>query len=493
MHVSTNEFIIRNALMFREGDIVDSYKLSYSERYIRSLSYIGDVRLTVIPISENEAEILVVVQDNFPYSATFDTNFSTQAQLSVTNKNIIGLGLDLNAGAMISSRKEHLMGYRAILRSSNIGRSFVSFEAIYSDMYENQRYGVTIKRDFYAPTTKYAGHLIYNDTKTPARYCDPENGYPELTTVSIRYKQFDTWLGRSFQITDNSGASKQLKNFTVSLRAQRIYFVNKPENSAERYYKFQNRTTYLASLSYSIQSFYKSSLIYNFGRTEDIPYGDILTVIAGREINELYNRPYIGVNYSTGYFVPKMGYVSGSFAYGTFFQKKPDQGVFDLEINYFTNLYVLGNYRMRTFANGHYTGQLFNRLEDQLVIDGDNGIPGFRNDSVLGRHRFNVSLEQDIFMPREVLGFRFVIYAFTYISWLGEYSQPVILNNLYSSFGLGIRIRNNRLIFNTIQLQFAWFPNIPDNSRFRYFNASRETVLQPRDFVPKAPEVMPLY
>jgi hypothetical protein len=148
---------------------------------------------------------------------------------------------------------------------------------------------------------------------------------------------------------------------------------------------------------------------------------------------------------------------------------------------------------MRTFINGQYTRQLHNTLKDKLVIDGDHGIPGFRNDSVLGRHRFNLSVEQNFFTPWSLYDFRFVIYAFGYFSWLGGYDNPIIISPLYSSFGLGIRIRNNRLVFNTLQIQFAYFPNIPKNSRFRYLNFSKETVLLPRDFMSKAPDVIPLY
>ena len=492
-HVNTNERIIRNSLMFKEGDVIDGFNLAYTERYLRSLIYIGDARINVIAVSDTEAEVIVTVLDVFPYTVDFGTNFETRSNLSLTNNNIVGLGFELQGGIFADLEKDHLMGYRATARASNIKRSFVSFQADYLDKYESQYYGVNINRDFYTPATKYAGHLILFDHRTPARYFDPQGIlYPVLTRVSIRYKHRDAWFGRSFQMSNNKTNNEKHKNFTVSLRTQYIHYLDRPEQSQNHYYRFQNKTTYLASLTWSQQAFYKTSLIYNFGQTEDIPYGEYLSVIAGREVNEMYVRPYIGVNYAAGYFVPKYGYLSGSFKYGTFFNKGADQGILDVQMNYFTNLYVLRNYRLRTFVNGHYTGQLFNRLEDQLIIEGDKGIPGFRNDSVLGRHRFNLSAEQYVFMPREIYGFRFAAYVFCYLSWLGDYNETILFSDLYSSFGLGVRVRNNRLIINTIQLQFAYFPNIPKNSRFRYVELSREKIKQPRDFMPRAPEVMPL-
>jgi len=492
VHVSTSELIIRNALMFSEGEKINSTRLAYSERYLRSLRFVDDARVTAIPISDDEAEVVVVVQDIFPYSVDFGTNFSSRVNYGITNHNIIGLGFQLSAGAFMDTGKDHLMGYEAKLRLQNIGHSFISLQADYLDKYENQRYGFTLRRDFYTPATKYAGHLIFYNARTPVRYLEPTGESRSIIPISIRYRHLDAWLGRSIQI-DKNQSTKQHRNITVSFGVQQMYFTDKPDDAAEHYYKFQDRTTYLTSFTYSQQAFYKANLIYNFGRTEDIPYGYQLSIVSGKEVNEIYNRPYLGVNYSSGYFIPKFGYLSGAISYGSFFRKGPDQGIINLELNYFTNLYVLGRFRPRTFINGQYTRQLHNPLNDRLVIDNEHGIPGFRNDSVLGHQRFNLSFEQNFFTPWNLYEFRFVLYAFAYFSWLGDYDKPVIISPLYSSFGIGVRIRNNRLVFSTLQIQFAYFPNIPKNSRFNYITFSQETVLQPRDFMPKAPEVVPLY
>ena len=492
IHINTNEFVIRNALLFREGDAVDGLKLAYSERYLRSLGYIGDARITSTPVCENTAEVLVVIQDNLPYSVDGDSNFDTRASFSFTNNNIIGLGFELLAGAFIDTKKENLMGYRAMLRQANMGRSLTSFQADYLDKYENQRLGFKLQRDFYAPTTKYAGSLSFYNVRTPVRYYDYKSDEAPSTPVTIRYKQFNAWFGRSF-LLDNRSNYRQSRNITVSVGAHNMKFIDRPDDAEERYYRLQNRTTYLASLSFSKQSFYNASLIYNYGRTEDIPYGHLLTIKGGKEISEMARRPYLGAIASSGYFVPYLGYISGALSYGAFFNKGPDQGVVSVEMNYFSNLYITGNTRQRTFVNGKYTRQLFNWLEDKLVIDDEYGIPGFRNDSVLGRHRLNLSVEQNVFLPREVFGFRFVVYAFSYLSWLGGYNEPVMLSNLYSSFGLGVRIRNNRLVFNTLQVQIAYFPNIPKNSSFSYFSYSGERVLKPREFSARAPEIVSVY
>jgi hypothetical protein len=231
-------------------------------------------------------------------------------------------------------------------------------------------------------------------------------------------------------------------------------------------------------------------MMYNFGRAEDIPYGEIITLTGGREINEKHSRTYLGVDFATGYFVPKIGYVMGAFSFGTFFRNKAEQGVIDFQMKYITNIATIGKYRLRTFINGRYTGQLFNNPEDRLIIDGEHGIPGFSNDTVLGRHRFNLSVEQCLFTPLNIHEFRFVAYTFARLSWLDDYNKPIILSNMYSSFGVGLRIRNNRLTFKTIQIEFAYFHNTP---KPHHFNVSGEDILRPRQFRPVAPDVMAMY
>ena len=497
IHVNTREYVIRNALMFKEGDAIDGFRLAYSERYLRSMEYIGDARIAAIPVADNEAKIIVAVQDNLPYSlGGGDVSFDyselefTRGSVYLANKNVLGFGIEMQARAFVDREKDNLMGYSAMLRASQIGRSLISFQADYLDRFENQLYGFEFRRDFYTPATKYAGRFSYYNAQTPVRSYHYKRERPTTDPAIIGYEQWDAWLGRSFHISKNS---LQNRNITVSFGMQRVYFSDVPEDASDRYYRFQNRTTLLSSLTFSQQAFYNASLIYQYGRTEDIPYGYLFSIIGGREINERYTRPYIGSTFSLGNFVPYVGYLSGAISYGAFFNKGADQGVLDVEMNYFSNLYVTGNVRQRTFINGQYTRQLFNWLEDQLVIDGEHGIPGFRNDSILGRHRLNLSVEQNVFLPREFLGFRFAVYAFSYLSWLGGYNEPIIFSNLYSSIGLGVRIRNNRLVFNTIQIQFAYFPNIPKNSKFRDFTFSGEKMLKPRDFMPNAPEIMPLY
>ena len=59
---------------FHEGDTISPLKLSDNERFLRELPYIDDARILVVPVSDNEADIIVITKD--VYSLGAKVNFS---------------------------------------------------------------------------------------------------------------------------------------------------------------------------------------------------------------------------------------------------------------------------------------------------------------------------------------------------------------------------------------------------------------------------------
>ena len=60
-----------------------------------------------------------------------------------------------------------------------------------------------------------------------------------------------------------------------------------------------------------------------------------------------------------------------------------------------------------------------------------------------------------------------------------------------SSIGVGIRIRNDNLVFNTFQIRIGYFPNPPAYSNISPVNISGEQLLKPNNFEPGAPAIIP--
>ena len=82
-----------------------------------------------------------------------------------------------------------------------------------------------------------------------------------------------------------------------------------------------------------------------------------------------------------------------------------------------------------------------------------NGIRMMEEDAD-GFTRMALNCETVLFTPLQPWGFRFTFYSFLDIGTLG-YKESPFKNPFYSSIGIGVRIKNERLVFGAIQLQLG--------------------------------------
>jgi hypothetical protein len=263
----------------------------------------------------------------------------------------------------------------------------------------------------------------------------------------------------------------------------------------DSHYNLQNYRIYLGSAAFSVQKYYKANLIYGYGRTEDIPYGGLFRITLGREYNEFNDnrkRTYIGTEISLGKSAIKLGYFYASAGFATFVDGSPSkQGLLSLKMKYISNLISIGNYMIRNFLYADYTDGFDRNTDEILMVQRTNGFSGFRNDSIRGTQRVTLSLESVLFHPANLYGFRFAFFGFADLSYI--FGQNQILGNVnpISSVGLGIRIRNDHLVFSTFQLRFGFFPNLASYSKISNPIVSGEQLLRPNNFDSGPPSVIP--
>jgi hypothetical protein len=89
-----------------------------------------------------------------------------------------------------------------------------------------------------------------------------------------------------------------------------------------------------------------------------------------------------------------------------------------------------------------------------------------------GDKRLFLNNEFVYYSPHYLYGFRFVYYAFADAAIINHSKGALFDNPMYLSAGIGLRLRNERLVFNTIQLQFNFFPLSPGltNSDTEFIN-----------------------
>ncbi len=490
IHFTSKEYLIMKSLLFKKGDYLSPETFSDNERILRALPYLEDAYISVHSAGElsDSVDVTIITKDLWAeaFNIQIDNIYSGQVQL--WNRNILGFGHEMQNNIPWDSRKKSTIGYNGHYKVNNIAGTFIKGNFSYLNSFNTESFALNLDRGFFTPNIKYAGGLSLENTNT-LTYFKVDTAFSD---VPLKYNRYDGWIGRSVSINNHDGFTKLRQNITFSARISHNLYTERPNISKDTYYQFQNKTLLLGTISYERQSFFKSNLIYNFGRTEDIPVGGQVQFTLGVENNEFFTRKYLSTNIKAGKFLGNIGYLYTSFAIGGFITKQNEleQGAIAASANYFSNIFTFRRFNFRQFINTSFTNGI-NRFSTELItINKQYGIAGFSNDYVTGNQRFNMHWETVCFTPWYFYDFRFVLFAFANHSWIKQNSSPLFGRWPYTGIGLGIRIRNERLVFNTIQIRFTLYPNIPANSQSQFFEMSGEPLLNPPTFAPQAPELL---
>src|SRR4030042_4093394 len=480
-HVNTNEHIIRKNLLFSEGDTLSPLILSDNERILRQLPYINDSRIIVIPVSDEDVDIVVVTKDIYSLGASFKYSSITKGSLSLFEKNIFGMGHEFRINMPYDSDLPDSPGFGVEYNIDNIARSFTNIGLYYFDGLGKKTYGINLDRRLVSSTTRYAFGISIRKMYTT----EDLDTLPE--PVPLKYNLQDYWFSRSFLLNKES-----VSRLILGARFPNNDVWNHPFILPESYHQLQKYRMYLVSAAFTFQKYYKTNLIYGYGRTGDFPYGGFYNLIAGKEYSEFKQRIYAGAEISLGQSIKSIGYFYASAGISTFFNDNhTEQGLLLLRTSFISNLSYLGRYRIRNFIKADYTRGFDRYYDENLTFTLEDGFTGFRNDSVGGRQRLAVNLESVLFSPVNFYGLRFAFFGFADLGFLFGTNEFVQQGEVLSSIGAGLRIRNDNFVFNTLQIRLGYFPNLPDYSRINYVLVSGEQLLRPDNFDPGAPSLLP--
>jgi hypothetical protein len=488
MHFQSRTYLIENNFLFKENDKIDPIVLADNERIIRDLPYLEDARIIIQPINNtnDSVDILVLTKDVWSNAFDLKINDIYSGTFELWDRNIFGFGHQIQNKFLWDSRVNPSSGYNGIYSINNIDGTFINSKINYYTAFDTKSIGIDIQRSFFTPNIKYAGGYSFVNTKTRTLFKDSVT-----VKVPLNYNSYDGWIGRSFSVQQNN-LIKVRQNITITARIMKNYFSKRPKISENSYYNFQNKTLFLGSVAYTKLSYFKSNFIYNFGRTEDIPIGGKAALTLGTESNEFFHRQYGGLELSMSNLIWNFGYIYASVNLSSFFDNnyKEEQGLIKGNFNYFSPLILTHRYRLRHFLNIDFTYGSNRFTNEYLTINQQHGITGLMNDSAIGNTRLNLHWESVCFTPWHFFDFRFVVFAFTDVSWIAPNYNNLFDKFPYNGIGLGIRIRNERLVFNTLQIRFTFYPNLPSYSRTKVLELSGESVLHFPSFIPSAPQLV---
>ena len=489
LHIPTHHSIIRENLLFSGGDNLDPNLLKDNGRIIRNLQHIKDARFIVKqPHNAGDSvDVIVLTQDLWPKG--FDVNLQSinSGEIRLFDNNFLGLGHKLQANMIFDYFKPSNPGIETFYKVNNIQGSFIQGRLYYLDAFETNRYGFELKRDFFSYQTRMTGGISVFRTRTRKNIVQQDTTFNQ---TRLNFINHDFWYGYAFKVNTSNGFFKDRNRLVLSARYRNDRYFEHPEVTERYNYRFHDNQLYMGKVSFSRENFYKSALVYGFGRTEDIPVGDLISYTFGWEKDQFFRRFYSGLHLKHGEFIPNFGYLSGSLHGGGFiYEDRMEQAAIQLESQYISRLFDVSGLKVRQFLGLNYT-RGFNRFpEESLGFDRLRDIRGFLDGEMYGNQKMVFKAETVGFTDVYYYGFRLAFYGFLDIGFLGPENRFILNNPVNSGFGLGLRLRNENFVFNTFQIRLGFYPSLSGGRQF-LLNVSGEKSLSPRGYTPEPPEVI---
>lgn len=500
-HSNTREFVIRNNLFFAEGEKLSPYLLGDNEKHLRDLSFLQDAKIKVIPVrgSRDSVDILVLSKDVLSLGGSFKIHGSKSLALGVSEDNLNGRGDKIQVQGLIDTDRERKLGYGFEFINRNMGGSFVnaaigfsSYNKSFSSDKKEETIGyLRLTRPLVNRFMKwtYGAEIELHETNN---YYNTDSLYHQ--DFKYKYNRIDAWGAWNIDADKIDGIRNSARTrWLIGLRALQQNFENKPLKYTDLYNPgFADQKAVLSDISFFRQNFYKTQYIYGFGRNEDVPAGMDASFTAGWTKKDGRERPYTGINFNRYYFTEHRDYFNFSLGAGGYFYKRKLEDI-DLvgKVDFFTRLHNLKrNWKQRFFIGASATRQINSLLSEPLRLESEYGLQEIRNNWQGGDFRITGKAETVFFSPWSLLYFRFAPFVFANSTLIHLKVDSVYDQKLFSSIGGGLRIRNESLIFGTIEFRGMYFPRknffneswrveVKTNIRFKY---NQEFIKRP-DFI----------
>lgn len=481
LHAPTRERIIRRDLLFKTGQRFDPELAVRSQQLLLSRSYISDTEISiqVDPHDTTRIDITLHTRDSWTISIDAALYSEKRTMVGLTDGNILGTGtrfkVETNFRRNDFTYGGNVVGYEI----PNILGSFFSFEVEGGRNFYEDILRIGVRKEFLKPTDYEVGMTVSN-MRTKEYFIERDSS--EL----VKNLNLDLW----------AGWSKQLPSLRSSLFLTGRYnhgrFSERPEVAADYNPALHDHDDLLTGVGLYRERLFSTNMVYGFGTKEYVAAGYKAEVVSGYTWGEFDNSLYLGIGFRTGGFKP-FGYLMGGFTLGSHIDHSTgawNRSAVDVDVLWFSNLLGVRRNRIRQFLALNYT-QGWNRklgYNENIGFTNENGLQAL-DEYVIGSNRMVLNTETVMFTPIQPWGFRFAFFGFLDAGTLG-YSPNPFKNAGFATFGLGLRIKNERLIFGTFQIRLGMAVGkggLVDSDWFSLSNAKHFSEYR---FRPTRPEIV---
>lgn len=469
LHYNTEEWVIRQALFFKENDTLNPYEMSDNERYLRSRPFMQDARLYIINAGANpdSVDLLVVTKDVYEYGIDISEAQTSAVRTTVYNNNLFGAGQEIRIGTSWHNNYDPNWGteirytkYNAFGTFADVSLGYTTLNNYFpvdTGIYEGAYY-FSINRPLYNQSAKWVGGVSLSQS-----FSMNARGRPEEIFRYYRYNLLNVWGGYNLLTQDKHNILSRRPNLAFLLAHSNQLFTKRPQQQIYRDDPvYNNHRYYLGQVLLFKNEFFKATRFFGFGRTEDIPLGYSASLTSGWETWKGRTRAYAGFEAQKFWVTKLKGILNTQVGVSSFYQLGGlEDAVIHAKVEYFSRALRFAGGSLRQFTTIDYLANPLPVFYKPLDANMRNGIYGYKNVGANGYERLNLRSETVYYSPLKVLGFKFNWFATVQVSQL-NYKDPALLKNEpFTGLGLGCRIRNENLPINTLMIDVNYLPNAP--------------------------------
>jgi hypothetical protein len=460
---------IKENLFFKEWDVFEPSIIAYNEKWLRDLSYIQDAKIMamITPYDTNQVDIIVVTKDLFSYGGEVILNNKDAYSAKLNNINLLGSGNSVQVIQNFENERKPKSGWGYDVGLSNILGTFISVNAgvnqfgnnlVNNDLSAKKNY-ISVQRPILHPNSKWLGGMEYLETVNknvfPGKW---DSIFDQQLNYNLKHK--DIWVG--YQLTKNK------KQININEYRQFIQYRHLENNFKERPIdyllqldrNYQNLKANFLSYTLVKQSVYRTRYLYGLGRYEDLPIGQSLTWTTGQYKIEQDHSAYLGFKFEQYKLSKKENYTHIIANIASSYINQSLQDIrFLSSLEQFSKLKYLNNgLGYRQIINLSFTQTLRNKYNESLRINSIYGIPQLNKEQIKGGTRISSNWETVFYNNRALWGFKSAPFVFGNITYIRTMGDPILKGDIYTAIGSGLRVRNENLVFGTIELKGCYFP-----------------------------------
>ncbi len=221
IHVDTRIGKIAGFLLFEEGDPVDPYALSDTERLLRETAFIQEAMVRVVPVegSADSVDVQVLTRDVWSIGAGYTWITEDRHRVKLYERNLGGYGQTIQWEGTIELSRERKIDHTIYYGAPNIYGTFIDGSVRWVDAVAYKYNEWALRRGFVSPEIKWTGAVSIEGM----------DDYDENPGKIKKWDREDFWLGRSFRIGTGYTEEGGRMRIIPALRVQRTdYHVRPP-------------------------------------------------------------------------------------------------------------------------------------------------------------------------------------------------------------------------------------------------------------------------